>query len=157
MKTHYFNYFNVITSVLFAGWVWSGVFVFFFSLPRSRARHLPLHITYPRNNSIFMHQNYAICFFLWLQLKFIIVKSDSKCIYFLRWIRCDRRYASELVLRFRFFFFYLNTSLSWISLFSFIHSSRYTASAGKLLALNRPNEENIFFHIVNYYRHEEKQ
>lgn len=152
MKTHYFNYFNVITSVLFAGWVWSGVFFF---VCRARPRHLPLHITYPRNNSIFMHQNYAI-FFLWLQLKFIIIKSDSKCIYIftmntVRPALCERTRITIL------FFFYLNTSLSWISLFSFIHSSRYTASAGKLLALNQPNEENIFFHIVNYYRHEEKQ
>lgn len=113
MKTHYFNYFNVITSVLFAGWVWSGVFFF---VCRARPRHLPLHITYPRNNSIFMHQNYAI-FFLWLQLKFIIIKSDSKCIYIftmntVRPALCERTRITIL------FFFYLNTSLSWISLFS---------------------------------------
>lgn len=42
-------------------------------------------------------------------------------------------------------------------LHSFIKVWPLEASAGKLLALNQPNEENIFFHIVNYYRHEEKQ
>lgn len=157
MKTHYFNYFNVITSVLFAGWVWSGVFIL--SLVRRAHAHAPHLVPEKQFN---FHAPKLCNFLFWPQRsKFIIIKNHSKCIFFFHdeyGATCVMRGNECNMILLLFFCSVAYVIVVSCSLFSFIHQGLATREVAVLAnGLNQPNEENIFFHIVNYYRHEEKQ